>query len=101
MGAGDDRDPRNDRPVKGSLDEREPLRAAWPDPVELRLGGTSGQLRVRVRAVGGVAMVVIERVLSQGGRYTLSPALELPAHRCAALGEILLRFAAAIPDRAP
>jgi hypothetical protein len=27
--------------------------------------------------------------------------LELPAHSCAALGEILLRFAAAIPDRAP
>lgn len=72
----------------------------WPDPVELKLGGLLGQLRVRVRSgEGRVPVVVVEKVANHGGRYSVSTALELPAHRCATLGEILIRFAQAIPDR--
>jgi hypothetical protein len=69
-----------------------------PDPVEVRLHG-GGQLRVRIRVTDQrESVVVIERVLSERARYSVTHALELPAHQCEELGATLLRFAQAIPS---
>lgn len=69
-----------------------------PDPVEVRLRG-GGQLRVRIRHTDGrEPVVVIERIASERARYSVSAAIELPAHQVGEVGAALIRFARAIPD---